>query len=263
MPEFYYQIKGRRPPEYEGDSPWAWPPVFSGLVTAPDRKAAKAQIDEEYGRTFPQRVLAKDLEQHAYLLRIEEVDPSNDYILRRFRESSCRECGSTFRLIDKYNDFHADYRGADYCSYRCSVDGKAREVQEFRLTNEGKLPPVIYQIRQKSSGMAYVGQTTQPFTLRWWQHLTVPTGCKFHKAIHASHPTDWEYSILEVIVIPDDCKDRAAYITQRESHWIAALNSIEQGFNTARPAGFNPSTNDLFSAAPAADEMSAQVGEPV
>lgn len=42
MPDFHYQIKGRQTSEYEGDSGWAWPPVFSGLVTAPDKKAAKA-----------------------------------------------------------------------------------------------------------------------------------------------------------------------------------------------------------------------------
>ena len=235
MPDFYYQIKGRRPPEFEGDSPWAWPPVFSGLVSAADRKAAKAMIDEEYSRTFPLRVLRADVEQHEYLLHIQEVDPSNDYILRRFRDSVCKECGSTFRLIDKYNDHHADHKGPDYCSQRCAADGKAREVQEFRLTHEGKLPAVIYQIRQRSTGRVYVGQTTQPFTLRWWQHMTNQTGCKFHEAMRSSPVTDWEYSVLEVIEFPKGCST-ADYLTDRESYWIAKLNSIEAGFNTARPS---------------------------
>lgn len=210
-------------------------PVFSGLVSAADRKAAKAMIDEEYSRTFPLRVLRADVEQHEYLLHIQEVDPGNDYILRRFRDSVCKECGSTFRLIDKYNDHHADHKGPDYCSQRCAVDGKARAVQEFRLTHEGKLPAVIYQIRQRSTGRVYVGQTTQPFTLRWWQHMTNQTGCKFHEAMRSSPVTDWEYSVLEVIEFPKGCST-ADHLTDRESYWIAKLNSIEAGFNTARPS---------------------------
>lgn len=44
--------------------------------------------------------------------------------------------------------------------------------------------------------------------------------------------------MLEVIVYPEDCTSRAAYITQRESHWIAALAAADTGFNTVRPAGF-------------------------
>ncbi|AYG45620.1 hypothetical protein DV532_15460 [Pseudomonas sp. Leaf58] len=37
------------------------------------------------------------------------------------------------------------------------------------------------------------------------------------------------------------CTYLAAYITQRESHWIEALSAVETGFNTVRPAG----TSDL------------------
>ncbi|WP_238347420.1 MULTISPECIES: hypothetical protein [Pseudomonas] len=47
MPDYYYQIKARKTSEYDGESEWAFPPAFSGLVTAADRKKAKEIIEEE------------------------------------------------------------------------------------------------------------------------------------------------------------------------------------------------------------------------
>ncbi|MDD0973789.1 GIY-YIG nuclease family protein [Pseudomonas fontis] len=119
----------------------------------------------------------------------------------------------------------------------CQAAAKFRDLTEFRLASEGRSPPAIYQVRQKSSGRVYVGQTTQPFTLRWWQHLIPPTGCKFHAALSSSNITDWEFSVIEVIAYPENCTNRAAYITQRESHWIEALAAVDAGFNTVRLAG--------------------------
>lgn len=46
MAKFYYQIKGRQPAGPNREAEWAWPPVFSGMVEAENRKLAKAQIDE-------------------------------------------------------------------------------------------------------------------------------------------------------------------------------------------------------------------------
>lgn len=240
MPQFYYQIKGQRPGTEYADAEWAWPPIFSGLVEANDRKDAKGQIEEEYGRKFPQRVLKKDMADHAYLLHIRELGPDDDYLMRRFRDTPCKECGVSFKLIDKYNDPYADHRGPDYCSNSCASAGKLRDVQEFRLANEGKLPAVIYQVRQKSTGMVYVGQTIRPFTLRWWQHLTNPSDCKFHEALKTNPVTDWEFSVLEVVAYPSDCPNKTAYLTDRERHWIETLNSVSAGYNTVRPTGISP-----------------------
>ena len=237
MTKFYYQIKGRQ--QYSGDADdygWAWPPVFSGMVEAEDRKAAKVLIEEQYGRQFPMRVLKKDIEQHAYLLHIMPLSEHDTYILKRFEDTACKECGTVFKLIDKYNDPYTETKSHDYCTEACKQAAKDRGLSEFRLASEGKSPPVIYQVRQKSTGMSYVGQTTQPFTLRWWQHLSNPSSCKFHAALGASPITDWEFSVLEVIVYPPDCADRAAYITHRERHWVDQLSSVDAGFNTVRPA---------------------------
>lgn len=239
MADFYYQIKGKQEQEEEPASDWGsrwvWPPIFSGLISAPDKKAAKALIEEEYGRQFPLRVLKKDIDEHAYLLHIRIVDESMDYIRSRFQQTACKECGAMFRLIDKYNDPHADHRGPEYCSAPCHSAGKFRDVQEFKLVAIGKVPAVIYRVQQKSTGMAYVGQTIQPFTLRWWQHLTTLTDCKFHEAMRKIPLTDWDFSVLEVIAVPEEVTDKAAFITERERHWIEAMDSVSNGFNTVRP----------------------------
>ena len=238
MAKFYYQIKGRRPATSAyGEAGWAWPPVFSGMVEAPERKAAKAVVEEQYERQFPSRVLRKDMGAHEYLLHIQPIDEHDTYLLGRFENRPCKECGTVFKLIDKYNDPHTETKSHDYCTEKCQAAAKFRDLSELRLASEGRSPPVIYRVRQKSSGRVYVGQTTQPFTLRWWQNLSNPTSCKFHAALGGSDITDWEFSVLEVIAYPADCNNRAAYITHRESHWIENLAAVETGFNTVRPAG--------------------------
>lgn len=243
MPDYFYQIKGRESDIHDGGTGWAWPPVFSGLVVASDRKEAKALIEEEYSRVFPVRVLKKDMEQHAYLLLIREVKPHEEYLLRRFRDTECKECQVIFKPIDKYNDPHCDHLGSEYCSAKCSTAGRARDLLEFKLAGLGKSPPVIYQVRQKSTGKVYIGQTVRSFTLRWWEHLSVSTGCKFHEALRKTQITDWEFSVIEVIEPPSDCPDKTAYISDRERYWVEVKNSVLDGFNSVLPMGISPQSN--------------------
>lgn len=238
--EFYYQIKGRMPGKEGSYSEWAWPPVFSGIVEAEGRKEAKAKIEEDYGRQFPMRVLKKDMDEHEYLLHIRELAPGDVYLRRRFLDTACKECGILFKLIDKYNDPYADHRGPDYCSERCASAGRKRELLDFNLAAEGRLPAVIYQVRQKATGKVYIGQTIQAFTLRWWQHLTTPSDCKFHEALKSSPITDWEFSVIEVVEYPPECKNKVAYLTDRERFWIETFNSVANGFNTTLPSKISP-----------------------
>lgn len=240
MPEFYYQIKGRTEGGEYHSAEWIFPPVFSGLIKADDRKLAKALIEDEYGRKFPSRVLKKDMEDNHYLLNLRELrehDHCDAYLRRRFEFVPCKECGTPFRLIDKYNDFKNECLSQDYCQLSCKEAARFREIQEYKLASEGKLPAVIYQIRQKSTGKVYIGQTINAFTLRWWQHLTYPSDSKFHKALKATQITDWEFSVIEVIEYPEECNNKAAFNTDRERHWIETMNSVEAGYNTVRPKG--------------------------
>lgn len=241
MPQYYYQIKGRSPGGEYKSAEWIFPPVYSGLVEAENRKEAREKVEEEYGRQFPVRVLRKDIEDHHYILQMRELNDQDQYLKKRFEYVPCLECGTPFRLIDRYNDAYDECPSHDYCKPSCKEAARFRDVREFKLASEGRLPAVIYQVRQKSTGMVYIGQTTQAFTLRWWQHLTNPSDCKFHEALtKTSTITDWEFSVLEVISYPDGCKSKAAFISDRERHWIETLNSISAGYNTVRPAGINP-----------------------
>lgn len=242
MPEYYYQIKGRSEGGEHRSAEWIFPPVFSGLVVADDRKLAKAMIEDDFGRQFPSRVLKKDMDQHHYLLHMKELkqdDFSDAYLRRRFDYVPCKECGTLFRLIDKYNDFKNECLSHDYCKLSCKDAARAKDVREFTLAHEGKLPPVIYQVRQKSTGKVYIGQTINAFTLRWWQHLTQPSESKFHEALKATQITDWEFSVVEVIEFPDGCKSNRAFVTERERHWIETMNSVAAGFNTILPSGIS------------------------
>lgn len=241
MPQYYYQIKGRSPGGEYKSAEWIFPPVYSGLVEAENRKEAREKVEEEYGRKFPVRVLRKDMEDHHYILQMRELNDQDQYLRKRFEYVTCLECGTPFRLIDRYNDSYDECPSHDYCKQSCKEAARFRDVREFKLASEGRLPAVIYQVRQKSTGMVYIGQTTQAFTLRWWQHLTNPSDCKFHEALtKTSTITDWEFSVLEVITYPDGCKNKAAFISDRERHWIETLNSISAGYNTVRPARINP-----------------------
>lgn len=255
MPDYYYQIKGQvrsEPSAYEremgekGELNWKFPPLFSGMVTADTKKAAKTMIDEEYSRVFPQRVLRADMEAHPFLLSVTEMsDDPTDYIRRRFTPTECKECGSVFRLIDKYNDPNSETNSPHHCSVDCYKAGRLRDFQEFRLVNQGQIPPVIYCIRQRSTGQYYVGQTIKPFTLRWWQHLTVESGSKFHTALkNTADMTDWEFRVLEVVDTPPKGVRLNEFITGRERHWIDHYDSIANGLNTVRPVGVS-SQQDL------------------
>ncbi|EPG8943897.1 GIY-YIG nuclease family protein [Pseudomonas aeruginosa] len=241
MAEFFYQIKRqRRADEPEGmfGSPWHWPPEFSGIVEAETKKEAKAMVDEIYGLTFPQRVLEKDLPQQPYLLHLQLVpDDPNDYLRKRLSPQECEECGSTFDMITKFNSPFCTYKGERWCSDKCHTEGRDRERLEFRVAGNGLVPPVIYQVRQVSTGKLYVGQTKQPFTFRWWQHITAPTGSKFHDAIRAAPKTDWEFRVLEIIKPPEGRRDVQAYMNERERFWIDELQAVTHGFNTVLPTG--------------------------
>lgn len=229
MTDFYYQIKAKDNSEY-GISSWAWPPVFSGKVTAENKKLAKALIEEEYGRKFPQRVLKKDLDQHQYLLNIREITEDDERTRGLFETRECQQCKAKFRQIDLYNDHNESYKGSEFCSNNCKQKYYDQN-RPIRPDIAGNEKPVIYRILNVNSGMSYVGKTTQVFTLRWYQHFYHGGDCKFHKAIKESSIEDWEFTIIETVSIPDD-RDSNEFVAERERFWINELNSIEDGYNS-------------------------------
>lgn len=235
MTNWFYQIKARQNSDssYGG---WIWPPVFSGKVEAETKADARAMIDQEYGQKFPMRVLSKDIETAHFLLSIHEIDPDDTRTNGLFTIRQCQVCAGGFRVIDHYNNQRQRYAGRDFCSDDCKVEWtKEHDARLFTSTATGKIPPVIYKIDNKNTGLSYVGQTIQPFTLRWWQHFAHGTNTKFHQAIDNSHLSDWAFSVIEVIAKSDipNGQTLAEFICGREQYWIDHFDTIKNGYNTA------------------------------
>lgn len=229
---FYYQIKGKDESGFMGN--WSWPPVFSGMVEAENKKKAKLLIDDEYGRKFPLRVLKKDIDEHHYLLNIKEVNEGDERTIGLFELIECEQCNKKFRVIDKYNDFNENDKGRDFCSQSCKSrwyeSNKTIKIPSNELSNGIAF---IYQIKNKITGMSYIGKTTQVFTLRWYQHFYQHGDCKFHKAIKESKFSDWTFSVIEIVQNIDG-EVNGETVKRREGYWISEFDSINNGYNSVQ-----------------------------
>lgn len=234
--EFFYQIRGRTSENQADDecgiftSNWVWPPIFCGKVEAKDKKEARKLIDDEYSIQFPLRVLKKDLDSHDFILKIEKLGCNK----RLFDIQKCERCESQFRIIDKYNDLNEQNKGPSFCSSEC-YDKHKEEKRTFFVDDYNKNQPVIYKIKNKITGMVYIGKTSQVFTLRWYQHFFQGGSSKFHQAISTSRATDWEFSIVEEITFPEEMRlddHKREFMSQRETYWMREFDSIESGYNS-------------------------------
>lgn len=242
MIDFYYQIKGKANAielGYGGN--WSFPPIFSGKVSAKDKNRAKAMIELEYNKQFPVRVLSKDLDSNEFLLSIKEIEGKNKRIYRLFEYIKCEQCECEFRIIDSYNDSNQSYKGQQYCSDKCKEDAYVIRLNEYKFKENinGSSLPVIYKITNKTTGLSYIGKTTQVFTLRWYQHFFHGSETEFHKAIKDSDITDWIFEILESIYLDNSIiktsTDADNFILEREKHWIDKFNTIIHGYNSLIP----------------------------
>ena len=237
---FYVQIKGQRrvmrrdyDEKVEIVKEWSWPPIHSDVIAAASKGEAIAMLEESYQQRFPQRILRKDMDSKPFLLTCVEIK-EGDYTHKKLLQvHSCGECGQEFTILEKYR-LESGYYGERYCSKHCRDVAEARykeEQAELGLVFErdgGGHTPVIYKITSKISGLSYIGQTTQAFTLRWYQHFFQSgySSTKFHEDIRTSAVTDWTFEVIEVV------KERSK-INEREQHWINYFGTIANGYNTA------------------------------
>ena len=224
---FYYQIKGKINKNNEYglfDSNWSFPPIWSDVVQAENKKEAKTLIEEEYGRKFPLRVLQKDLDSNEFLLSVKEIQADDRLLKKRV----CKACGEEFTLLQKYQV--ADVGGGpDYCSRYCYDIVINEERIQYHEEEMRKQLGFIYKITNKKTGMCYIGQTRQIFTLRWYQHFYQMGSCKFHEAIRRSSYVDWTFETLEVIDVGPDTQK---ILNERERHWIKFYDSVANGYNS-------------------------------
>lgn len=242
MVDFYYQIKGKEGEKSDmgySFSNWSFPPIFSGKVSANDKKEAKKIIEEEYGKRFPLRVLLKDLDSNDFLLKITDME-KHPYLKALFEEMECTECKNKFRRIDLYNDRNVHYKGTEYCSDSCKDKAYERNRLEINdsMFNEAGNVPVIYKITNRITNKCYIGQTVQSFTLRWWQHIKWgKSDCKFHNAMKNSKLTDWLFEVIDIV-----SKDK---LDEKEAYYIKKFNSINKGYNTVKVITADKSQTNL------------------
>lgn len=251
--DFYFQIKGRKDCEYF--SGWEWPPILSGKVNATSSKEARALINEMHNHDFPMRLSEKNQGTALYLLTLREIKEHDKNTLELFLEKKCPECETVFRVIDKYNDGHEKYKGRDFCSYACKMlsDDRNRIFVPNSLRKDSATA-YIYRILNTKTDMCYIGKTTQPFTLRWYQHFYHGKGTKFHQAICDSELIDWQFSIIEIVKCPEG-ESPNDYVFSRENHWITHYDSIKNGYNSM---GGNKEMDDFD-----AEPMPESDGEPL
>jgi len=231
LPDFYFQIKTKNNDDY-GISKWAFPPLFSGKVEAINKKDARVQIEAEYGRQFPLRVLEKDLKDEHYLLHIEQIREDDERTKGIFELRKCVACENTFRRIDLYNDHNETYKGVEYCGAACKEDHRLLTAPTPYDASIGQAQAVIYRVQNVVSGKSYIGKTTQVFTLRWYQHFFHGNACKFHTAIRNSKLEDWLFMIIETVQSTNRSDDMALRLAERERFWINHYNAIEDGYNS-------------------------------
>jgi len=236
MPQYLYQIKGKGESSSGSWGTWLFPPLWTDLIEAKDKKAAKQMIDDEYGRVFPLRVLSKDLATNEFLLVIKEIAEDDKHTKSLFVVNCCKQCGHEFKQIEKYQLGNKG-GGKDFCCNECSKEhDKVNALTHFNAEAFTRLRlPVIYKITNTITGLSYIGKTNQVFTLRWYQHFYHGTGSKFHTAIRESKITDWLFEVIEVVEFPVEIKtnsDIADYVFRREMHHINLNDTIKNGYNS-------------------------------
>lgn len=221
MAEFFYQIKGK-----DQFGVWQWPPMIADKITADDKNHAKTLIQDMYDKIFKR---GKDAD---LLLHIREIIPGDTHFSRLFEDRQCQNCGKGYQLIEKYT-YGNPGGGSYFCSSDCS---SSYNKLENYSRGYGTQKPLIYKITNKTTGMCYIGKTTQVFTLRWYQHFFQGTDTKFHAAIKTSDVTEWSFEILEVLQFPEGCTsaEAAEIILKKETEYINQYNSIEKGYNTVK-----------------------------
>ena len=128
---------------------------------------------------------------------LEEINEENGYTKRLFDLKECPHCGIKFNVISKYQ-WNSPGGGNDYCSHECYEMAKIeRDEKQMWDMNLYKTMPTIYKITNKTNNKCYIGQTIQPFTLRWYQHFFQASDNKFHKEIKANKIEDWTFEIIE------------------------------------------------------------------
>lgn len=229
MKQFFYRIRGYRKNDYDSYSQWDWSVLDLGIVEAENKKECRLKIEVDYDKKLCMKSKKEDIGvKNHFLVNIYEL---NDYWRKVWLEKiRCVECGYEYTFLEhkQVNDY-IGHITKDYCTEKCYITGKQKEYigkcddaqkEAYERCDRG----YIYKITNKLTKKSYIGQTIQPLTLRWWQHINANNTKKFGEALETHKLTDWTFEALE-----DAPKDK---LVERERHYIEKFNSIDNGYNS-------------------------------
>lgn len=227
MSEWYYRIKGATQVKGNGYFEWEWAPILTGFIEADTKEEARKKIECEVGHTMTMRAKKCDVgTKFPFFIAIYPSSDDNYFTKELKRKRVCKACGVEYTKHEKDMLHERRYAGREeYCSLKCCNDDSIKSSIEWSIANNKNGAPVVYRISNKATGKCYVGQTRQPFTLRWWQHMQHNDTEKFGDAIKNSKVTDWVFEVVEVV-------SDIASLDARERHHIELNNAAENGYNT-------------------------------
>lgn len=223
MKKWYYQLKVQSEKAFDG-----WATVWFDVVEAETKKDVKTLIEGEHQAVIAEKVARNSNKKIDYRVFITELTPQWESHWLDVRE--CTVCKSKYDILNSKRN--GEEPNHSICSTTCRVQHR-KETDFGDYQNGvayGSFKPCIYKITNKVTNMVYIGQTTQCFTLRWYQHFFQTTDSKFHEAVRVSKPHDWSFEVIEVV----EEKDYKQLLNDREQHYINLYNSIDAGYNSVK-----------------------------
>lgn len=217
MPDFFYQVSAL------GEGAYNWTPVYKGHAVAADKKAAKKQINEIFDMDLKEKISRK-VEKPQFRLFVIEMDETWKAHWLDVRQ--CEVCQRSYSILAAFQEGHKATK--EICSDGCWSARRKPYVPDHLEAGYTNAKPVIYKITNKKTKRCYVGKTTRPFTLRWWEHFFHPSDSKFHTAIKESSVLDWTFEVVELL----EPNSTVAAILAREQYFIKYFESVSQGYNS-------------------------------
>lgn len=231
---FFYRIKVPEVIEGNFSGYWEYSTYDCGYIEADSKKDARIKLEEDLGIKFCMRSKREDVGvKNFHLLSLYEPNDYFDDLWLKERE--CKECSNTFNKLERDQANNFKYLNNEFCSKVCQDANKINEVN--LKVKESIHNACIYRIFNKKTKKSYIGQTTQAFTLRWYQHFFQSKSTEFHKEISESSLLDWTFEILEQLNfngydINKDSKFKEI-LDKKEDYYIKKYNSIEEGYNSS------------------------------
>lgn len=208
----------------------SWVDAEMGYIEADNKQAAREALEVEYGKKITMRCKREDVSVK-YFMFVRLYEPNSYWDNFWNARHNCKQCDQEFTELEKKKLHDGMYNGSsEFCCLRCQDEYRAQNFVEYS-DGEGPYAGVIYRITNKITEKSYVGQTTQYFTFRWFQHFKSNNTKKFGIAIKNSHLEDWIFDVLKS-VDRQQKNENADILNELERHYINKFDCINNGYNT-------------------------------